>query len=210
MSTSEPFGAPAEGDPTSTARFEPSAAQSQPGASGSRNSGRTWAHGVPALRIGRPAHWRLRGEAGNRSPTGAGDDPPPATGVSFGRQIRLVRLAVGIALVAGAWLAALGAYLLGRAALAPIGRLDADRLRLAGRALARLAEALGACFVGIVAVLMILVGAFALSLVIHPADIPAAEADANEVAFEQAAPPAGGPEAGPPPQDAAAASNDEA
>ncbi|HEU5438947.1 MAG TPA: hypothetical protein VFU88_06635 [Ktedonobacterales bacterium] len=209
MSTSEPFGAPAQGDSAPPAPSAPLAAQSQPGASGARNSGRTWAYGIPALRIGRPAHWRLRGAAGNGVPSGNGEDPAPATSASFGRRIRLVRLVVGAALVAGAWVAALGAYLLGRAALAPVGALGADRLRLGGRALARLAEALGACFVGVVAMLMILVGSFALALVIRPADNVAADVVTDEAAFEQGAAPAQVPETNSPPADAAAAGNGE-
>lgn len=205
MATSEPFDAPAQGDPASSARPEPAAAQSQPGASGSRASGKTWAHGVPAMRIGRPARWRARAVAENALAAGEGN-PSPTAGAPFGRQIRLVRLVVGVVLVAGAWLAALGAYMLGRAALAPVGRLDVDRLRLAERALARLTEALGACFVGVVAAMMILVGAFALSLVIRPADIAAAD----DAPHDPLAAPAGPPVASPPPEDVTAAGDGEA
>ena len=200
MSTTEPLGNATEGDPASAASSESSLlkVRTEAPADGSMQRGRTWAHGMPAMRIGGTARERAR-----RARAMAGDPPAESTPRDadatvdafgdFGPRIRVMRAVVGMALIMGAWLAALGAYLLGRAALAPLGRLDVNRLRLAARALARIVEALGACFIGVVAAMMILVGAFALALAIRQTDIadveetPTGAVAADETATDAAA-----------------------
>lgn len=132
--------------------------------------GRTWAHGVPAMRVQR-MRWRLSGRPALASETpadetaaaGAGHAPP-----GFPRSIWLVRAATGVILLGLAWVGALAIYLLAVALFAPL-----SRQRLVTTLPLRFAEGLGACLLVAVVATLLIVGAFALSLAVHPNDPPA-------------------------------------
>lgn len=142
-------------------------AEASPATSGAR--GRTWAHGVPAMRLQR-ARWRLSGrpatEVDGAAGTGAaGERGASASAAGFPPRIRLIRTVVGVILLALAWGGAMVVYLLGRAALAPLARQ-----RLVMVLAPRIAAGLGACLMALVVATLLLVGAFALSLAVRPND----------------------------------------
>ena len=87
----------------------------------------------------------------------------PAAG--FPRTIRLVRAAVGIALLALAWVGALAIYMLAVVTFAPL-----TRQRLLMVLPLRFVEGLGTCAMVVVVAALLVVGAFALSLAVRPND----------------------------------------
>jgi hypothetical protein len=128
--------------------------------------GRTWAHGMPAMRMQR-TRWRLsggpaaaaRGEAAGTSAVG------PAR--RFALHTRFVRAMVGLGLLVLAWLGALAIYMLARAAIEMLG----SPLEVA--VVARgVITGLAACFLIIVEMGLVVVAAFALALAMHPNDPP--------------------------------------
>lgn len=133
-----------------------------PPASDSR--GRTWAHGMPAMRVQR-ARWRLSGKPALAAAAEGADGTARASKTGFPPTIRLVRAAVGIVLLALAWVGALGTYLLAVATFAPL-----TRQRLIMMLPLRLVEGLGACMLVVVVATLLAVGAFALSLAVRAND----------------------------------------
>ena len=112
--------------------------------------------------------WRLSGRPATSAETVEGSATGHAASSGsdvFPPHIRLIRASVGVFLLLLAWAGAMAVYLLAHAAFAPIARRKLLTL-LAPRA----AEALGACLLAIVVVALLLVGAFALSLAVHPND----------------------------------------
>lgn len=142
-----------------------SEAEAAPAASGARS--RTWAHGMPAMRLQR-TRWRLSGRPATAAEAGEGAAAAHSTSTSaprFPPHIRLIRAVVGVVLLALAWVGALAVYLLARATFTPL-----TRQRLVMVLPMRLVEGLGACLMVIVIATLLLVGAFALSLAVHPND----------------------------------------
>lgn len=139
-------------------------AEGSPAASGSRS--RTWAHGMPAMRLQR-VRWRLSGRPATAAEAADGvvAEQTPGAPPVFPPRIRLIRASVGVTLLVLAWVGALAVYMLARAASAPL-----SRQRLLMLLAPRLAEGLGACLLAIVVATLLLVGAFALSLAVHPDD----------------------------------------
>lgn len=148
--------------PETQARAEVAPAEAAPQASDSR--GRTWAHGMPAMRVQR-ARWRLSGRPLVAVEADAADGAAHVSRAGFPPTIRLVRAAVGITLLALAWAGALAIYLLAVATFAPL-----TRQRLIVTLPLRLIEGLGTCAMAVVVATLLVVGAFALTLAVHPND----------------------------------------
>lgn len=154
-------------------------AEASPAVSGSRS--RTWAHGVPAMRLQR-TRWRLSGrpataaEAAEGVAESSAGGSPPST---FPPHMRLIRASVGVSLLVLAWAGALAAYMLAQAAFAPLARQ-----KLLMILAPRLAVGLGACLLAIVVATLLIVGAFSLSLAVHPND-PELEPSAGAAEVEQ-------------------------
>ena len=142
-------------------------AEAAPATSGAR--GRTWAHGMPAMRVQR-ARWRLSGrpatsrEAGEGAGVVAANDGAHAWG-PFPPHIRLIRTVAGVILLALAWVGAIAVYLLAMGTFAPL-----TRQRLLMVLPLRFVEGLGACLLAVVVATLLVVGAFALSLAVRPND----------------------------------------
>lgn len=144
-----------------------------PAASASRS--RTWAHGVPAMRLQR-SRWRLSGRPASAAGTGEGAAEPTASAKAprFPPRIRVIRASVGVGLLVLAWIGAMSVYMLARATFAPL-----SRRRLILLLAPRLVEGLGTCLLAVVVATLLVVGAFALSLAVHPNDPePASRSDA--------------------------------
>lgn len=148
--------------PQAEAGAEMAPAEAAPAASDAR--GRTWAHGMPALRVQR-ARWRLSGRPGLAGAADAMDGIADSPTHGFPPAIRLIRAGVGITLLALAWIGALAIYLLAVATFAPLtGQRLVTALPL------RLVEGMGTCLMVLVVATLLVVGAFALSLALHPTD----------------------------------------
>ncbi len=112
--------------------------------------------------------WRLSGRPAASAETAedaqaahTASTPPTA----FPPRIRLIRAGVGLGLLVLAWIGAMAMYVLVRAAIALPSRRPLLMLLAP-----RIAEGLGACLLVIVVTALLLVGAFALSLAVHPND----------------------------------------
>lgn len=126
--------------------------------------GRTWAHGMPAMRVQR-ARWRLSGRPALAAGADAAEDGAHSSATGFPPAIRFVRAAVGITLLALAWVGALAIYLLAVATFAPLAPQ-----RLLVTLPLRLVAGLGTCAMIVVVATLLVVGAFALSLAVRPND----------------------------------------
>ncbi|HEX8728965.1 MAG TPA: hypothetical protein VF739_10100 [Ktedonobacterales bacterium] len=112
---------------------------------------------LPPLRIGRARHGR-----DEQDEAALAEDTTPRTGLDLRPPWYLqgVRLLVGLALLALAWGGVLLAYLLGQFGVSPIAA--ASREHFAGQVALRALSLGGACFVGLIALGCVVVGAFAL------------------------------------------------
>lgn len=128
--------------------------------------GRTWPHGMPAMRV-QHARWRSGRPAVAVDSLGAEamDGAPRTAAPRFPPSMWLIRAVVGVILLALAWIGALAIYLLAGATLAPL-----PRQQLVMALPVRVVEGLGTCLMVVVVVTLLLVGAFALSLVVRPND----------------------------------------
>ena len=115
---------------------------------------------LPPLRIGR-ARQRHDGQDA-QDEAALAEDTTPRTGLDLRPPWYLqgVRLLVGLALLALAWGGVLLAYLLGQFGVSPIAA--ASREHFAGQVALRALSLGGACFVGLIALGCVVVGAFAL------------------------------------------------
>lgn len=141
--------------------------------------GRTWTHGMPPMRMQR-LRWRVSGRPAPGAEPQAGvaaDGEESGSTTGFPPTIRLVRAVIGIILLALAWGGALVIYLLAMMVLAPL-----TRHRLVTLLPLRVAEGLGACLLVVVVATLLIVGAFALSLAVHPNDPPFGPPEASSAA----------------------------
>lgn len=118
----------------------------------SQGKARTWPHGIPPLRLNRRAI----------VPAAAGASPANQVVPVLAAPPRLLwlrRLLVGVLLLAAAWLCLLIVATLGMDAWAGI-----PHQRVSLRLLLYVLEAAGACWVGMVAIGCLVVGAFCLTL----------------------------------------------
>ena len=119
----------------------------------SQGKARTWPRGVPPLRLN-----RRPGAIAAAAPAPSATQPVP-TLANPPRLLWLRRLVTGVLLLALAWLCLLLVAALGMSAWASI-----PHQKLSLRMLLSILEAAGACWMGVVAIVCLLTGAFSLTL----------------------------------------------